>query len=612
MIKFSIVTSCFNSEEYITETIESVVKQTEFINGECELEYIIIDGNSTDNTNSIIESYKKKYPSITHIIEKDKGLYDGLTKGFQRVSGDVMGYLNAGDFFNKTAFSVLKNVFLNQNVNWVTGFKIIYNQQSEITKIQFPYKYRSHLIRSGVYGKYLPFIQQESTFWRPNLLETVDLNYFKTLKKSGDMYLWYCFSKKYKLNIVNSYLSGFKYHDNQLTFRETGSTDLYLQEAKNFIDKKKIKDYLWIFFDALPWYLGRNLNSIFSWLNSDHIDYFRYNKSWKEIDIVTKKNKLICWVCDFNPTNGEGIIANMFLDQLVKKKKFLKHDIFIRNLSEGILFSNLKNEKYAKTEKLTFAEKYISPFVGLIYLWYNFLLGRKVCFVNFLPLWNFLLFLCLPPNTILGPITGSKHYDIKSVKGFEKFFRSYLMPIQFTISNFILKFRFKNLLFSTRNLEDQLSDVVRNKSEFDFMLNLYNINEINVNKDKKVDFIFYIRFYPSKGTQILVEYINKLKTKYSIVTVGDKTGIDGIKEYGLITRDEVLKLCNDSKFSIVSSENFFSFFSFDCIQNNAKIFFSNAVKYDKRLEEQKKVFPMDIYDMEKSANYIEEVYKENY
>ena len=184
-MKFSIITSCFNAEKYISETIKSVCEQSEIINGNCELEYIIIDGNSTDNTNLIIEEHKKKYPRIVHIIEKDEGLYDGLSKGFKKVSGDVMGYLNAGDFLNKSAFSVLEKVFSNNKISWATGLKILYNQKSEVTNVQIPYNYRSSLIRCGAYGKYLPFIQQESTFWRPKLLKDLDLDFFKSLKRSG-------------------------------------------------------------------------------------------------------------------------------------------------------------------------------------------------------------------------------------------------------------------------------------------------------------------------------------------------------------------------------------------------------------------------------------------
>ena len=80
MLKFTVVTCCFNGEKYISETIDSVVKQSVFTDHKCLLEYIIVDSNSTDKTNFIIENYKKKYPNIIHIIENDDGLYDGLSK----------------------------------------------------------------------------------------------------------------------------------------------------------------------------------------------------------------------------------------------------------------------------------------------------------------------------------------------------------------------------------------------------------------------------------------------------------------------------------------------------------------------------------------------------
>ena len=90
----------------------------------------------------------------------------------------------------------------------------------KIISVQYPYKYRNKLIQSGVYGKSLPFIQQESTFWRRKLLDEIDYDFLRSLKLSGDMYLWLKFSEKYELNIIFSYLSGFKYHSNQLTFKD--------------------------------------------------------------------------------------------------------------------------------------------------------------------------------------------------------------------------------------------------------------------------------------------------------------------------------------------------------------------------------------------------------
>ena len=75
------------------------------------------------------------------------------------------------------------------------GSKFFYNDDSEIIDFSKPFKYRRNLIQAGVYGKYLPFIQQESTFWRSSLNKLINLDNLKNMKLSGDYYMWYCFSK---------------------------------------------------------------------------------------------------------------------------------------------------------------------------------------------------------------------------------------------------------------------------------------------------------------------------------------------------------------------------------------------------------------------------------
>ena len=605
-MKFSIITSCFNAERYISETIKSVCEQSEIINGNCELQYIIIDGNSTDNTNLIIEEHKKKYPEIVHIIEEDKGLYDGLSKGFKKVSGDVMGYLNAGDFLNKSAFSVLKNVFSNNKVSWVTGLKVLYNQKSEVTNVQIPYNYRSNLIRCGAYGKYLPFIQQESTFWRPNLLKDLDLDFFKSLKRSGDMYLWFNFAKKNKLFIINSYLSGFKYHDNQLTFKETGSTDVYLNESKKFINKIKFIDLFYISIDSIFWFLGRNIPSIFRTLNPTFIDYFP-NEDWVKKNI--KEPKVYCWASDFDNTNGEGITANLFLKKLIEKNNFKEENIVVLNIQRKINFNKISKFKDDdRRGKLNLIEKYFDPIYGLFYLWFRYLLGNRVVFVNFLPLWNFVTLALLPPSTILGPITGTSSYD-KDIKGLEKIFRKYLMPLQFKISNQILKYRYKDLNFNTSNLKSILSKKVIKKSNFNFIYNLYDLNRNETFIEKKYDFIFYIRRYPSKGIEKIIQFIEILKEDFNIITVGEKLNMNGIEEFGFISREKVLNLCKISKFSIISSENFYSLFCFDCISSGVKVFFDEVMKHEKIFVEDKKAYPINFNNFKNSLEEIKRITK---
>jgi hypothetical protein len=99
----------------------------------------------------------------------------------------------------------------------------------------------------------LPFLQQESTFWRKELNEYLNFDKLQELKLAGDYYMWYEFSKHYKLNIVETYLGGFRKRDGQLS----GKIDDYYKEMMKIVDKKIIfVDKLLILFDSLFWTFG--------------------------------------------------------------------------------------------------------------------------------------------------------------------------------------------------------------------------------------------------------------------------------------------------------------------------------------------------------------------
>ncbi len=91
-MKISVITVCYNSEATVEQTIQSVLAQSH-----TDIEYIVVDGASTDRTLEIINKYKDQISVV--ISEKDKGIYDAMNKGLARVTGDVVGILNSDDLY---------------------------------------------------------------------------------------------------------------------------------------------------------------------------------------------------------------------------------------------------------------------------------------------------------------------------------------------------------------------------------------------------------------------------------------------------------------------------------------------------------------------------------
>ena len=133
----SIITVCFNSESTIESTIESVINQ------QCDnLEYVIIDGGSNDNTINIINKYKSNIDVF--ISEKDSGIYDALNKGISKASGDIIGILHADDVFkNNEVISKVLNSF-------ISDVDIVYGDIEYVSKDKISHK-TVHIHKSKTY-----------------------------------------------------------------------------------------------------------------------------------------------------------------------------------------------------------------------------------------------------------------------------------------------------------------------------------------------------------------------------------------------------------------------------------------------------------------------------
>ena len=205
-MKVSIITVSLNSEKTIEKTINSVISQDHK-----NIEYIIIDGESKDNTLKIVNKYKS---NITKIIsEKDKGIYDGINKGIQIATGDIISLIHSNDIFVDTnVISKIANIFKNN-----TDFDIILANlafkknldEEKITRYYSAKNFKPWMLRIGFSPPH------SSAFFKSEVFKQVGL-YQTNFKIAGDFeYFVRCFLK-HKLK--------FNYFDECLVYMSTGGT----------------------------------------------------------------------------------------------------------------------------------------------------------------------------------------------------------------------------------------------------------------------------------------------------------------------------------------------------------------------------------------------------
>ena len=122
----SIVTVVYNGEKYLEDTIQSVLNQT-YDN----IEYIIIDGGSTDGTIDIIKKYEDKIDYW--VSEKDAGIYDAMNKGISLCSGEIVGIINADDWYEKNSVEIIVSAYkeCSNTLCLIHGIMKVYNKDGE-------------------------------------------------------------------------------------------------------------------------------------------------------------------------------------------------------------------------------------------------------------------------------------------------------------------------------------------------------------------------------------------------------------------------------------------------------------------------------------------------
>ena len=138
----SIITVVKNAENTIEKCIKSVLNQN-YKN----IQYIIIDGNSTDNTRKIIDKYKNKISLI--ICEDDNGIWDAMNKGVKLAEGEILGFINADDIYYENSLKIVNKYFVEENIDFLFGtvkkYKLMYGYNPSVIKWSFGF-YTSHSV----------------------------------------------------------------------------------------------------------------------------------------------------------------------------------------------------------------------------------------------------------------------------------------------------------------------------------------------------------------------------------------------------------------------------------------------------------------------------------
>lgn len=204
----SIVTPSYNQAEFLEECIESVLAQ-----GYPRLEYVIMDGGSTDGSVEIIKKYEK-YLTYWQ-SQPDGGQYRAINEGFRRTSGEIMAWLNSDDKYHPLAlFKVACSFTDYPEIEWLTGRKSFWDTTGNLARVEEGLAvFSQRKLLEGHFNK--PYIQQESTFWLRSLWERAGASLDDTIELAGDLELWARFFRHAGLHTVDTLLGGYRFHEGQ-------------------------------------------------------------------------------------------------------------------------------------------------------------------------------------------------------------------------------------------------------------------------------------------------------------------------------------------------------------------------------------------------------------
>lgn len=203
--RITVITPSYNQGAFIGQTIESVLAQ-----GYPNLEYIVMDGASTDNTLDVLKGYAGR---LTWFSEKDRGQSHAINKGFRMATGEVVAFLNSDDLYLPGALQTIGEYFAGHpGSSWVTGRCRIIDQDNRVIRRGIT-QYKNLWLHMANYQtlQITNYVSQMATFWRREVIERVG-EIDESLHYAMEYDFWLRAGRHYKLHVIDQYLACFRIH----------------------------------------------------------------------------------------------------------------------------------------------------------------------------------------------------------------------------------------------------------------------------------------------------------------------------------------------------------------------------------------------------------------
>jgi glycosyltransferase involved in cell wall biosynthesis len=237
--KLSIITPSFNQAQYLEQTIDSVLSQHYPF-----LEYIIVDGGSTDGSKEIIKKYEKHLASW--VSEPDEGQSHAINKGIRRATGEIINWLNSDDYYEPNTLKIVTEAFNDPAITCFCGRSRLFNEKGTVSHSRGTDIYRDNLLKTIGWAR----IDQPETFFRKTSWDKVGLlneQLHYTMDREWWMRYLYHFGQD-GIHQSNDVLVNFRLHDRSKTvsmapgFSQEQDSLFYL--LANIIGKQEISAFL--------------------------------------------------------------------------------------------------------------------------------------------------------------------------------------------------------------------------------------------------------------------------------------------------------------------------------------------------------------------------------